>query len=443
MPGQVIRRGKEVWLVRVYAGTDGSGKRRWVNRTVHGPRRDAEKVRRALLTAKDEHRLVMPESITVGAFLERWIRDYGPAVRATTLDGYGLIVRKHLTPALGHVRLDRLTPMHIQQYLTSKQTPHPSATAGADAQASQETAGASDPPRQRTKPLSPSTARKHAAVLHKALRQAVRWGVLAANPCDRVDVPRPARFEARVWDEERVRLFLAEARRFSPHYRLYLAAILTGMRQGELLGLRWCDVDLALGMVSVRQTFYRLSGDKREGRKGQMLFKEPKTRQSRRTISLPTVLVEELRHLRAEQQEHRHLLGADYHDYDLVFCQPNGNPLHAHNVAQRDFRRVYRLERLRAKLLKEGIAKEALPKPLPTIRFHDLRHGHASWLLAQGENIKVVQERLGHSTPAFTLTAYSHVLPGVHEQAAARLEARLFGEKTTQSVEPPGSSPGD
>jgi integrase len=122
-----------------------------------------------------------------------------------------------------------------------------------------------------------------------------------------------------VWDEEQVRVFLAEAKRSSPHYRLHLAAILTGMRQGELLGLRCCDVDLALGAVSVRRTFYRLAGDKREGRKGQMLFKEPKTLQSRRTIALPAMLVEELRRLREEQREYRRLLGADYHDHDLVF----------------------------------------------------------------------------------------------------------------------------
>jgi hypothetical protein len=141
------------------------------NRTVHGTRRDAEKVRRALLSAKDEHRLVMPENVTVGAFLERWLRDHGPAVRSTPLDGYRLIVRKHLFPALGHVRLDRLAPMHVQQYLTGKEMPHPSATATAAAQASREIGvGASGPPQQRARPLSPSTARKHAAVLHKALR---------------------------------------------------------------------------------------------------------------------------------------------------------------------------------------------------------------------------------------------------------------------------------
>jgi integrase len=192
------------------------------------------------------------------------------------------------------------------------------------------------------------------------------------------------------------------------------------MRAGELLGLRWQDLDLTIGTVSIRQTFYRLGGSKKENRRSQMLFKEPKSAKSRRAISLPPVVVTELRALRETVREGRRVLGPSYHDYELVFAQPNGKPLHLNDVRRGDFR----------KILKQA--------GLPRIRFHDLRHCHATLLLRQGVNPKVVQERLGHSTPAFTLAVYSHDLPGMQEEAARTLAERLLGkaaEKAAQEVD--------
>ncbi len=224
-----------------------------------------------------------------------------------------------------------------------------------------------------------------------------------------VDAPRERRPELRILDEEQVRLFLAEAKRSSCYYPLYLTATLTGMRAGELLGLRWQDVDFTMGTVSIQQTFYRLGGSKKEKRSAQMLFKEPKSAKSRRAIALPPVVVAELRVLREAARERRRLLGAGYHDYDLVFAQPNGKPLHLNDIRRGDFR--------------ETLKRAGLPR----IRFHDLRHCHATLLLRLGVNPKVVQERLGHSTPAFTLHVYSHVLPGMQEEAARALAERLLG----------------
>jgi integrase len=249
--------------------------------------------------------------------------------------------------------------------------------------------------------LSPATVLRHYRILHEALDHAVRWGLLARNPTDLVDSPKLRHVEMRVWDEEQVRLFLAEAKRASPHYCLYLAAMLTGMRQGELLGLRWQDVDFTLGVASVQQTFYR--------RGGQKIFHEPKSPRSRRSVAVPPKLLEELRRFRERQAEHRRFFGRDYADHDLVFCQSNGRPLHAHNLVKRDFRPI--------------INRAGLPR----IRFHDLRHTHATHLLRRGVHLKVVQERLGHSTPAFTLHVYSHVLPGMQEEAARDLEGWLLG----------------
>lgn len=174
------------------------------------------------------------------------------------------------------------------------------------------------------------------------------------------------------------------------------------MRQGELLGLRWRDIDWTFARASIRQTLVRLS--KAVG------FKEPKSRRSRRTIALPPVLLDELRRLQELQVGYRQALGRAYADHDLVFCQPNGKPLHGHNVTQRDFRRVIK---------RAGV---------PHIRFHDLRHCSATLLLRQGVHPKVVQERLGHSGISVTMDIYSHVLPGMQEDAASALAHRLVGD---------------
>jgi integrase len=202
---------------------------------------------------------------------------------------------------------------------------------------------------------------------------------------------------------------------------------MTGMRAGELAGLRWEDVDLAVGVASVRQTLYRLEGNKKAGVAPQMLFKAPKTAASRRAIALSPVVVEALRKVRDDQEENRRLLGADYRDHGLVFCQADGKPLYMHNVVRRDFRRVLGLRALRERLKKQGVAEEALPKGLPSIRFHDLRHLHASYLARAGVPMKTAQERLGHSTPGFTMQVYTHILAGQQEAAARAVEGWLLG----------------
>jgi len=154
------------------------------------------------------------------------------------------------------------------------------------------------------------------------------------------------------------------------------------------------------GTATIQQTFYRL------GRR--QLFKAPKTASARRTIYLVPELIEEVRSIRETQLRQRSVWGDSYDDHDLIFCQADGKPLHAHNVTQRDFLRI--------------ISRVGVPR----IRFHDLRHCHATYLLRAGINPKVVQERLGHATPAFTLAIYSHVLPGMQEEATCRLQERLL-----------------
>jgi integrase len=367
MRGQIRKRvGKRStsWAVIVYLGRDpatGRERRAWYT---HRTQREAETHLARLLAQAQAGGGVPQARLLTGDFLDRWLDDYARgAVTKKTLRTYRDQVRVHLRPALGHVPLARLGPQAVQGYLSQ-----------------QLQAGR----------LSPTTVQYQYGILREALGHAVRWGLLVRNPCDCVDPPRRSPREMRVLDEEQVRLFLAEAQRSSRHYVLYLTALLTGMRQGELLGLRWRDVDLAIGAITVQRSLSRLGSE--------VTFKEPKTPRSRRLVAIPPRLVEELRTARGDAPEDR-----------LVFCQPDGRPLHGHNVTQRDLRAVC----ARAKV--------------PRIRFHDLRHCCASHMLKQGAPVKVVQERLGHSTPSITLGIYSHVLPGMQEEAARRLEGRLLG----------------
>jgi integrase len=324
-----------------------------------------------------------PTKERFSTFVQRWLRDYARAtVRETTLSSYAMIVHKHLIPELGLIPLTQLSPKRIQQYFTKK------LDAG----------------------LSSTTVRHHAMLLHRLLAAAVREGVLSQNPADRVEVPRSRVVELKTLDIERAKLFLAAARRNSPLYPLYFAALFLGLRMGELLGLAWKHVSFALARASVVQIVYWLYGSSKEGRSTQLLFKEPKSRQSRREVSLPPLLVEELRRLREAQQENRRLLDDGYHDYDLIFCQANGKPLHPSDV-RKDFHRILKAA------------------GLPRIRFHDLRHSCATLRLAAGDNLKIVQELLGHASAAFPLSVYGHVVPGLQEQSTRALEARLLGEK--------------
>lgn len=236
-------------------------------------------------------------------------------------------------------------------------------------------------------------------ILRRALQDAHREGLVHRNVADLVAAPPRRRREMRVLDAEQVRLFLGEARRTSPHYLLYLAAVSTGMRQGELLGLRWRDLDLATGRAEIQQTFYRL------GRR--QLFKPPKTPKSRRSVPLSLELVAELLRERDEQERRRRPLGDRHRDLGLVFCQEDGKPLHAHNLVRRDFRKV--------------LARAGLPR----IRFHDLRHTAATLFLARNVHPKIVADLLGHASVQVTLDTYSHSIPALAEEAVRDLGATL------------------
>ena len=317
-----------------------------------------------------------PATTPFGEYLDQWLDHVGDSLAATTRVRDRSIIDRHLKPALGHHALAKLTPMMLQAYYTE------ALKSGRDGGKG---------------PLSPATVLKHHHIIHRALRQAVRWQLLDRNPADAVDPPKALRTEMHVLNGPQTAALLVAAQSDRLHMPVLLA-VSTGLRRGELLGLRWGDIDLVNGTVAVRQTINETS----EG----IAFAGPKTAKSRRVLPIGATIVAALKRHRAAQDELRLALGSGYGDGDLVFAAPDGSPWSpaAFSLA---FMRLLR------------------KTTLPTIRFHDLRHTHASQLLAQGVHPKIVSERLGHANIGITLDIYSHVLPGLQEAAVAAYDEAL------------------
>lgn len=379
--GQVIKRGEDAWLVRIYLGEDSNGKRRYVNKTVRGTKRDAQKWLNGALRDQDLGVFVEPKSITLDEYFDRWLEAAArPRVSRRTADGYAGLLGRYIRPAIGHKRLENLQPLDIQKVYGEMQA----------------------------RGLSARVVRHAHSALHNALKQAVKWGVIVRNPSDLVELPKVAHKERRVLSPDEAARFL-EATDIMPHGLIFEVALLSGMRPEEYLALKWADVDLARCTAQVRRALVR--------HKKSWSFEEPKTARSRRTIFLPAPLLSKLVAHKRKQAEERLKLGAAWQAHDLVFCSEQGTPLSIPNLTYRYFRPI--LEKAE----------------LPRIRLYDLRHTCATLLLIAEENPKVVSERLGHSTIVLTLDTYSHVLPTMQQQATKRLEKLLYNQRSAKENE--------
>jgi integrase len=384
MQGHVRRRGRDSWTVVVNLDRDPiTGKRRQLWRSVKGTKREAEALLVQLLHQRDTGVEQLPGRLTVGEYLERWLEDYARINTAPrTFETYQGIVHTHLVPALGSVALSKLRPQHIQNYYSRALTVRGTVS---------------------TKRLSNRSVLHHHRVLREALGHAVRWQILARNPADAVEPPRVQRQELPVPSSDALDRLLSEAQS-TPFFALIHLALMTGLRQGELLGLRWTDVDLEQRMLAVNQTLQWIKGTG-------FTFQPPKTHRSRRPVVLSENTLQILRQHRQRQLEERLKLGPDYHDFRLVFCQADGGPLDPSN-----FRRAWR------RILKDANVGH--------VRFHDLRHAHATQLLMAGIHPKVVSERLGHSSISMTMDTYSHVLPALQAEAVEQLDRWLADRRT-------------
>ncbi|MGE0652804.1 MAG: tyrosine-type recombinase/integrase [Alphaproteobacteria bacterium] len=381
--GTIVRRGERSWRLKFEAGPrDPDGRRRTRYVTVKGLRKDAERELRRLLAEVDSGSFTEPSKESVAAHLRHWL-DHHAALTVTpkTLERYREIVEHHLVPALGAHQLRALRADHVQEAWTTAL-----ATGRRDGKGG----------------LAPRTVIHLHRVLAQALDQAVRSRKIAANPMagKAVRPPRPAETEIDILTDDQ----LATLLRAAAGHRLYVPTVLaatTGMRRGEVLALRWRDVDLDGAALKVAQSLEVTKA-------GGLRFKEPKSRAGRRTIALPALTVTALRAHRAEQAERRLRLGAVYDtEADLVVARDDGRPIDP-RIFSKDFGQLV-----------GSIAG------LPAVTFHGLRHTHVTSLLDRGVNPKVVSERAGHSTIAITLQVYGHVLKGRQEAVAAGVDEAI------------------
>ena len=371
MRGHIVKRGKNSYTIVLNMGKDpATGKRnqQWVS--VKGNKKDAEKRLSEMLHQIDTGSFMAPGKTTVKDFLERWIEDYSPNLSPRTSEGYREVIRTQLVPSLGSIPLTQLKPEHLQKVYTAMQKDG----------------------------MSASTVRYRHAVIHRALQTALELGLIVRNPADAIKPPKIHRKEMQTWDEQEISQFL-EAAKDSPHFTVFYTALFTGMRRSELLGLKWSDVDLVLGQISVSHGLHHLDN-------GEYVFTEPKSAKSRRTIALTPSNALLLRAHQEKQKLDRALSGLAWSNDDLVFGTLEGKPRFPDTIS-----RAWEATAARASL--------------KVIRFHDARHTHATVLLKLGVHPKIVQERLGHSSFAMTLDIYSHV----EEAAALRFDEFLAPKK--------------
>ena len=370
--GQIIARGERSWLVRVYLGRDREKRKRtYHNRTIYGSLRQAQAYLTRRLNERDLSRGVEGLQVTVDEFLDHWLKTaVRLKVRSKTYSDYAAILRRYIRPAIGTRILASLSPLEIQaayQVMIDRK-------------------------------LSARTVRYAHAVLRAAIRQAIRWQLLLNDPTQGVELPREQCREMSVLTTEQARSFLRTASH-SPQACLFAVALTTGMRPSEYLALCWRDIDWDRGTISVIRTLHR--------NEGQWTFADTKRVRSRRVVKLQTWVLRLLVKLRHENEEVTTERKSDSEFADLIFTTARGEPIDEECLVKKYFKPILR------------------NAGLPDIRLYDLRHTSATLALTVGVPPKVVSEQLGHASAAFTLDTYSHVLPHMQEEAAAKMEAAL------------------
>lgn len=365
--GQIIRRGDRVFLVRVHLGRGADGRYRYQNQTIKGTQKDAQAWLNGALRNKDLGIPTLQSKISVSDYLDEWLKTIAkPRVSENTFTGYESQLR-HVKNGLGNGRLTLLRAQDIQRLYGT---------------------------------LTPSVAKHVHAPLSSALSQAVRWHLIHSNPCDAVDLPRHKADEIQALTREEAGRLMAIPSR---HRVLFAFLLDAGCRPSEAFGLKWSDLDLETGRVTIQRTLQW--HNKKQG--GGWYFEETKTKTSRRSVPLATGTLQQLREHRAAQAEALLKLGVRT---DLMFASSEGGPIYRRNLLKRHFKPL-----LKAAKLPE------------TLTLYCLRHTCATLLLQAGVHPKIVSERLGHASIVLTLDTYSHVLPTMQDEATAQIERMLYG----------------
>ena len=361
------------WEARYTAGYDpGTGKQ--IQRSISGKTQKEVAIKLKEATAAlDAGTYTAPTKLTVGQWLDIWEAEYLGGVKPATVCSYKSSIKNHIKPNLGAIKLDALTPHAIQGFYNSL---------GMDEEGQE--------------PLSPKTIKNIHGVLHKALQQAVLNEYIRSNPANACTLPRIEKKEIKPMDEKQITEFL-KAIRGHQFEDLFIFTLFTGMRKAEAMGLTWDCVDLQKGTITINKQLQQVRGGKGE-------YRLVSTKNSKgRTVTVAPFIVTTLKKVKLKQQLNRIKYGECWEDSGFVFTNELGQHLKSHTIYKN-----YK------KIVKEIGLDES--------RFHDLRHSYAVASIKSGDDIKTVQEHLGHATASFTLDVYGHVTEQMQQESAARME---------------------
>jgi integrase len=376
--GSIYQRQDGRWCAQVSLGYKPGGKPH--RKLLYGKTRvDVSEAMKRTLRDQQLGLTIASEKQTVAQFLTDWLENsVKPKNKQLTYRSYEWIIRIHLIPGLGRLPLVKLTPQRLQAFINER---HASG-------------------------LSAATVKHINATLRAALSQAHRWQVVHQNAAKLITLPRSVRYEPTILTADQAKELLAFLRDHR-HEALFTAALTLGLRRGETLGLRWCDIDLEKGTLQVCHSLERVKG---EG----LRLSEPKSDRAKRVLRIPQICLIALQKQKLVQDQERAWAGSKWHHDGFVFTTRLGTPMHPDEISH-----------LFQKVLTDA--------GLPSVRFHDLRHSCATLLLSLGVPAKLVQETLGHSSYQLTMDTYSHMIPALRNEVADRMD-EIFSTTVNEAV---------
>ncbi|MEN6565908.1 MAG: tyrosine-type recombinase/integrase [Veillonellales bacterium] len=387
MKGSLFKHHGTYYVIVDVEQENGKRKQKWVN-TGTANKKEAEKALPKIVIAAQENELPEDDKITLSQFLDKWLLVYcKPNLRPPTYKNYESYIRNHIKPNLGRFAIAKLKPLQIQEFYATKQD-----------------AG-----------LATATVNYLHTILNEALKHAVQWNLITKNPCNAVKAPKRVKYQAQVYSPAQLQILLS----IVSGTRLALPVILAvtcGLRRGEVCGLRWQDIDLDNGIMHILHSL--------DWYESKLTIQPVKTDHSERSIKLPATTLAALNAHKALQTDFKTDPDKDYQNNDFVVSWPDGRPCDP-DFLYRQFQKAIKEHNQNIADDPELSTAEKERLTLPVIRFHDLRHSHATLLLSQGVAAKIVSERLGHSRTSFTQDTYMHMLPGMQDEAATLVDQAL------------------
>ncbi|PWA12078.1 site-specific integrase [Pueribacillus theae] len=379
MAGSIEKRGKDSYRLIASGGRGPDGKRIKHTKTIKAPSdREARKELAKFVAEIQKGQYIEPSKLSLAEFAARWVRDYGEKnLSPTTLKRYREYLNSRILPAMGHLKLEQIKPLHLLEFYRNLQE---------------------DGIRKDGKKggLSEQTILHHHRLISAILEAAVKWQLIALNPASRVQPPKVSKKEMKYYDEEQTLKLLAALEHAEPKYKVLVTlAIATGLRRGELLGLEWSHIDFERNTIEIKQSSLYVEG------KG-VITKTPKNKSSERMISAPDSVMALLREYKRIQNEERLKLGDIWQHSDRLFTTWDGKPMHP-NTVNNWFPKFLRKNKL---------------DPLP---FHGLRHTAATLLIGKGVHVKTISNRLGHANISTTMDIYGHALQSSDQEAADKI----------------------